>query len=116
MKRTAIKRTPFKSKPRKAKTTAERDNMSQVATLGCVLCLRLYGPHEPAAVELHHIRRGTGMGQRSSHMDVLPLCFEHHRGSAGIHMLGTKGFAKHYGFDEADLLDDVRQLLVSEEN
>lgn len=111
MKRSPLKRTPFKSKPRKAKTTAERDKMSHVATLGCVICLRLYGPHEPAAVELHHIRRGTGMGQRSSHMDVLPLCFLHHRGSEGIHHLGTKGFEKFYGFNEADLLEDVKGLL-----
>lgn len=112
MKKSPLKRTAFKSKPRKAtKTAAERENMSQVAQLGCMVCRRLYGPHEPAAVELHHIRRGTGMGQRSSHMDVLPLCFNHHRGPEGIHTYGTKGFAKHYGFDEADLLDDVKKLL-----
>lgn len=112
MKRTELKRTAFKKKPRKStKTAAERENMSAVASLGCCVCMRLYGPHEPAAVELHHIRRGTGMGQRSSHMDVLPLCFNHHRGPEGIHTYGTKGFAKHYGFDEADLLDDVKSLL-----
>jgi len=56
------------------------------------------------------------MGQRSSHMDVIPLCPEHHVGATGLHGLGVKGFAKHYGFDEADLLDDVRQLLVSLDN
>lgn len=108
---TPLKRTPFKSKPRKAKTTAERDNMSQVAQLGCMVCLRLYGPHEPAPVHLHHPRRGAGMGQRASHMDVIPLCPEHHVGATGLHGLGVKGFSKHYGFDEADLLEDVKNMI-----
>lgn len=44
-------------------------------------------------------------------MDVIPLCPEHHRGATGLHGLGTKGFPKHYGYDEQDLLDDTRALL-----
>jgi hypothetical protein len=44
-------------------------------------------------------------------MDVIPLCPEHHRGKTGLHGLGTKGFPKHYGYDELDLLEDVRRLL-----
>jgi hypothetical protein len=35
----------------------------------------------------------------------------HHRGATGLHGLGTKGFAKHYGYDESDLLMDTRLLL-----
>ena len=92
-------------------TNAERKHMSKVAELGCAVCFRLYGPHEPAEVELHHPRHGTGMGQRASHMDVLPLCVEHHRGRTGVHGLGTKGFSKHYGFTEAYLLNDVKERL-----
>lgn len=112
MKKSPLKRTPFKSKPRKAtKTAAERENMSQVAQLGCMVCRRLYGPHEPAQVQLHHPRRGTGMGQRASHMDVIPLCAEHHLGSTGVHGIGVKGFEKFYGFNEADLLEDVKRML-----
>lgn len=53
------------------------------------------------------------MAQRASNYDAIGLCVEHHRGSTGVHGLGTKGFSKHYGFDEADLLDDVRKILVS---
>jgi hypothetical protein len=96
----------------KSKTKAEKDHMNKVASLPCVVCLRLHGPHEPYEVELHHVRRGTGMGQRSSHMEVLPLCPEHHRGNTGVHGLGTKGFAKHYGFNEADLLADTLERLT----
>ena len=44
-------------------------------------------------------------------MDVIPLCPEHHRGATGLHGLGTKGFPKHYGYDEDDLLNDTRRLL-----
>ena len=84
-------------------TKAERQHMNAVAQLGCAVCWRLYGPHEPGPVELHHPRHGTGMGRRASHMDVIGLCVEHHGGNSGVHLLGTKGFTKHYGFDESDL-------------
>jgi hypothetical protein len=29
----------------------------------------------------------------------------------GVHGLGTKGFPKHYGFTEEDLLNDTKQLI-----
>jgi len=51
------------------------------------------------------------MGLRSSDWDVIPLCPEHHRGKTGIHGLGTRGFLRHHGFSEADLLTDVRELI-----
>jgi hypothetical protein len=90
-------------------TAAERKHMSRVAELGCAVCRRM--GYEGTPAELHHPRAGVGMAQRASHMDVLPLCVEHHRGKTGVHGLGTKGFPKHYGYTEADLLDDVRSLL-----
>jgi hypothetical protein len=92
-------------------TKDEQRHMSLVAELGCVVCRRIYGPHEPGPVELHHPRTGVGMGRRANHMDVLPLCVEHHRGKTGIHGLGTKGFPKHYGYGEAELLEDTRAEL-----
>jgi hypothetical protein len=52
------------------------------------------------------------MGQRAKHMDVIGLCVPHHRGNLGVHGLGTKGFAKHYGFNEADLLADTLERLT----
>jgi hypothetical protein len=67
--------------------------------------------YEGTPAEIHHPRRGTGLGQRASHYDAVPLCPEHHRGNTGIHGLGTKGFPKKWGFDESDLLDDVKMLL-----
>jgi hypothetical protein len=90
-------------------TLAERKHMSRVAELGCMVCRRM--GYEGTPAELHHPRAGTGAGRRASHMDVVPLCPRHHRGSDGLHGLGTKGFPKHWGFTEQDLLDDTRTLL-----
>jgi hypothetical protein len=90
-------------------TLAEKKHMAKVADLGCVVCMRVHGPHEPGPVELHHPRAGVGMGKRSSHWMVLPLCVDHHRGNMGIHGMGRKAFESHYGFTEMNLLDDVRQ-------
>jgi len=90
-------------------TLKEKKHMNAVAELGCAVCRRM--GYEGTPAELHHKRAGTGAGRRSSHMDVIPLCPEHHRGNTGLHGLGTKGFPKHWGFDEDDLLADVAGLL-----
>lgn len=89
-------------------TKDEKAHLSAVAELGCIVCRRLGFEGTPA--ELHHIRAGQGWG-RSSHYDTIPLCPEHHRGNTGVHGLGTKGFPKHYGFTEQELLAEVRRLL-----
>ena len=95
-------------------TVAEKKHMNAVAELGCAVCRRMGYAGTPA--ELHHPRAGTGARRRASHMDVIPLCPEHHRGKTGLHGLGTKGFVKHYGYSEADLLDDTQILLDLEKN
>jgi hypothetical protein len=93
---------------RKTKTLDEKNHLNAVAELGCMVCRRLgfYG----TPCEIHHIRSGQGWG-RSSHFDTIGLCEPHHRGKYGIHGLGTKGFPKHYGFTEQELLEEVRNLL-----
>jgi len=88
---------------------AEKKYMNSVAELGCLVCKRMGYSGTPA--ELHHPRAGTGGGRRASNWDVIPLCPEHHRGNTGVHGLGTKGFVKHWGFDEQDLLKDVQLAL-----
>jgi hypothetical protein len=89
-------------------TKSEKAHMSAVAELGCLVCKRLGQEGTPA--ELHHIRSGQGWG-RASNYHVVGLCPFHHRGNEGVHGLGTKGFPKHYGFTERDLLEDVYRLL-----
>ena len=88
-------------------TKDEKQHLSRVAELGCIVCKRLGFDGTPA--EIHHLRAGQGWG-RSSHYHAIPLCPEHHRGKTGVHGLGTKGFPKHYGFTEKELLEEVLEL------
>ena len=98
-------------------TAAERQHKAALVALGCLACLRVHGPHQPGDVELHHLRTG-GWG-KGDYLTLIPLCFEHHRGNAGIHGLGTKAFDAHYGdaeiygnnaFTQAILLADALRL------
>ena len=61
---------------------ADKQYLDKIASLGCIICT------SPA--EIHHIRSGMGMGQRSPHSRVLPLCPAHHR-------TGGYGVAYHAG-------------------
>jgi hypothetical protein len=90
-------------------TLAEKKHMAKVAELGCAVCRRMGHPGTPA--ELHHPRHGAGMGKRSGHMSVVPLCVNHHRGNEGIHGMGTKAFVQHYGVTEAELLAETLELI-----
>lgn len=86
-------------------TRAEAIHKRKLVAMGCAVCRRIYPAHEPAGVELHHLRTG-GWG-KGDYKTLMPLCFEHHCGKTGVHGLGTKGFAAFYGFDQADLLADT---------
>ena len=86
-------------------TRHEKLHKQWLSSIGCQVCIRLFGLHDPAPVELHHLR-GGGWG-KGSYMTLIPLCPEHHRGATGVHGLGSKGFEKHYGFTQSELLRDV---------
>lgn len=86
-----------------------KKHYDKVASLGCILCLKLgFGP---TPCEIHHIRR---FGGKRDNAPVIGLCPEHHRGNTGVHGLGAKGFEKQYGFDQQFLLD-LTTLLLAEE-
>lgn len=90
-------------------TKAEREHMTRVGRLGCIVCLNLdYGP-TPA--ELHHPRAGQGTGQKASHMDVIPLCPTHHRtGGHGVAIhAGQKTWEAKFG-TEAELLAQIIKI------
>lgn len=87
----------------------EKQHKQNLARLGCMVCRRLYGI-KSGEVELHHRRKGMGWG-KGDYTTLIPLCVEHHRGNTGVHGLGTKGFEKHYGFTEEDLLNDAQEAL-----
>lgn len=91
-------------------TNAERDHKSQLASLGCMVCRRLFGITD-SPVTLHHQRGGSGGWGKGDYLTLIPLCHEHHQGDTGVHGLGTKAFARVYGFTEADLLEDALRIL-----
>lgn len=87
---------------------AEMTHKNKLAGLGCMLCLHIHGKHDPAPVELHHLRSG-GFG-KGDYTTLIPLCFNHHRGQGGIHHMGTKAFERHYGITQQQLLDKCLKI------
>lgn len=88
-------------------TKEEKKHKERLARLGCMVCIRLHGQHEPGPVQLHHQRGGMGGWGKGSYLTLIPLCVEHHLGKTGVHGLGTRAFPEYYGFTEADLLEDT---------
>lgn len=62
-------------------TSAEREHLGKVASLGCIVCRNLGLGKTPA--EVHHLRAFAGTGQRAKHKQTIPLCAAHHRTGAG---------------------------------
>jgi hypothetical protein len=87
---------------------AEKQHYAKIAQLGCSLCRHLGYGETPC--EIHHIRR---YGGKRENAEVIGLCPEHHRGNAGVHGLGRKGFEARYGLDEQALLLQTMELLES---
>ncbi len=98
------------SSVRGSASAEERRYLSRVAALGCIVCQVLGIQDSPA--EIHHIRSGAGIGQRSSNLRVLPLCAPHHRiGGYGVaYHAGRKAWEKAFG-TELELLARVYGLL-----
>jgi hypothetical protein len=91
-------------------TVAEKKHLQSLTDLGCIACL-LVGIRTPS-VEIHHLRKGVGMGQRSNHYRAIPLCAPHHRtGGYGIALhAGQKAFERKYGTEE-DLLEETMKRI-----
>ena len=91
-------------------TKAEKEHLSKVAEIGCIVCLNENYGQSPA--EIHHIRSGKGMGQRASNYEAIPLCPAHHRnGGHGIAFhAGSKVWQERYGSEEL-LLSQVKEIL-----
>lgn len=90
-------------------TKAEKEHMSRVAALSCVVCRNLGLGESPA--EVHHIGNGA-MGKRASNYETIPLCHAHHRtGGYGVAVhAGRKEFERNFG-TEKELLDQTRRDL-----
>ena len=58
-------------------TKADKQWMSDAASLGCVVCRNLGYGVSPALI--HHLRTDMGMSQRSPDQRSIPLCPPHHK-------------------------------------
>jgi hypothetical protein len=91
---------------------AKKKHYDNVARLGCILCWHLGYDTDDAGCQIHHIRHGTSGVARRVDAPIIGLCFEHHLGNGGIHLLGKKGFQKRYGgMTEEGLLQIVSERL-----
>ena len=86
---------------------AEREYMSRVAALGCIVCSEIGYNDTPALV--HHV---GNQGVRASHFDTIPLCPTHHQwGGLGVAVhAGRKTWEANFG-TERELLDRVKNML-----
>ena len=92
---------------KKLATKGEREHMSKVASLGCLVC--------QMPTQLHHIRPiGLGIGMRSSHYQVVPLCREHHTGQFSIHNCKQE-FEAMYGTEHEMLQKTLKEIENIEE-
>ena len=94
----------------KKKTDQEKAYHRLLALMPCMLCAEL-NQEQRTRTEVHHIRAGAGMGQRSGHNLALPLCSECHRGSQGVH--GDKSRLRIASTNELKLLDELIGLVVA---
>lgn len=109
-----VQPVPKQTRKTPGSRSAETAHKEKLADLGCMVCRRLFPGLPPGPVELHHLREG-GWG-KGGYLTLMPLCPEHHRGDTGVHGLGTRGFVKHYGFTQADLLRDALALVEKEKS
>lgn len=85
-------------------TKNEKKKYEQVARLGCIICKNIFGI-SGAEAEVHHVRR---FGGKRSNAPIIPLCPEHHRlGNESYHVLGAKGFERHYNVSCESLIKHV---------
>tara|TARA_R100000458_G_scaffold52597_1_gene54250 strand:+ start:10181 stop:10519 length:339 start_codon:yes stop_codon:yes gene_type:complete len=71
---------------------------AKMAETGCIAC-HLSNQTQKTPTEIHHLRAGMGLSQRG--VRCIPLCIDHHRGSAcGYHGVGRRRFEGLYGTEE----------------
>lgn len=88
---------------------SEEKHKRLLAEMPCAICVEIYGDHAGGNVELHHLRSG-GWG-KGDYMTLIPLCYRHHRGSEGIHHLGTKLWERTFGITQKELLSKTHKRL-----
>lgn len=90
----------------KAPTKKQKARWDKIRELGCIVNTPLGVCGAPAAI--HHAF--TGGGGRRDHDKVLPLCYEHHQGSQGIHTISRPVWQLAYDTEES-LLTKMEEML-----
>lgn len=92
-------------------TKDERKHYDRISQHGCIVCL--LGDYGYSPCEIHHIRTGTGKGQKSHWSKAIGLCPTHHRlGGHGVAIhSGIKAFEAAVGMTELELLEKQLELL-----
>ena len=88
----------------------KNNKAEQLISIGCIVCSK--EGHGYSAPEIHHLRNGQGVGQRSDDDHAIPLCSLHHRlGGYGVAFhAGRVAFESRYG-TELELLAEVNHRL-----
>ena len=98
-----------------SKTKVDKQWLDDVSSLCCIAC-RNAGLGASLA-EIHHVRSGAGMAQRSAHTQVLPLCPRHHRACypTGFHA-APKSWQAEHGSEETLLAQVAREITELRKN
>lgn len=95
----------------------DKSYLALAAQIPCIVCCNNGFQGTPA--ELHHPRRGVGMGLKSSDHDVIALCPIHHRtggyGEIALHM-GIESFEERYGTEEELLFQMKERVRLLQES
>lgn len=90
-------------------SAASERHLDRVRASGCVICKRL--GYEVTRAEAHHARDGVGAAQRNSDWMTMGLCPEHHRGTSGVHGMGTRAFERTYKTTELELVAETLEAI-----
>ena len=86
---------------KKSNPAKNKAHLGWVASQSCMVC-------GWAPVQVHHIRI---LGEPRDDLKTIPLCYDHHQGTNGIHFLGKHAWRKFYGH-ELEMLDELTKRLV----
>ena len=95
-------------------TAAEKDYMTKVVMLGCIVCLEHHGVYSPP--EIHHT---DGKTKEDAHLRILGLCFNHHRAGQDNKDYTSrhpfkKRFEKRYGAEQELMVITKERIMDSE--
>jgi hypothetical protein len=93
---------------KKPPTRLESAHMGRLKAQSCICCDML-GQRQERPTDVHHIREGR---QARSHWLTIPLCWDCHQGSGGVH--GGKTYLRVLNMTEFDLLAATMERLAKE--